>query len=383
MIEHRHLVGHAGLDHLRRETPLCVGAAAPSARARTGRVDDYKIHLAAEPAERGLVACLQHLNVPCARPPQPLEDGPQAHTIRVVGVELARVLHLAREGERLATGTGAKVDDLHARARARQTRGDLRPLVLDLEPALPMARVRLHVGRPRAAAPGRDPQAPRRVSGWRSVETRQCFQHLVPIGLERVHSEIHGCAKGEGRPLLHRAGAKHGLENGAEPFRIVAANPRRSAGRKRSRQSLPLRITQRRRREAAAVAKRIDGFGTHVPGGDQRVEHQRSRALILHGEGERGTLPQAIVDETADGRPVSGAREAMRQSPILQSVGRRSLARFQVGEHFDGGAGPSRGGHQSVWNTRMRPATRIHIRASAIAPSRNIGVRCASLLLVT
>ncbi len=55
-----------------------------------------------------------------------------------------------------------------------------------------------------------------------SLEAAQRLQHLVAIGLQRVHPEIDGSAAGERRPLLARARAEGSAELRLEPFRIVA-----------------------------------------------------------------------------------------------------------------------------------------------------------------
>ncbi len=42
-----------------------------------------------------------------------------------------------------------------------------------------------------------------------------------------------------------------------------------------------------------------------------------------------------VVDDVADGGAIAGAGEAVRQAPVLQRLGDRTVAPFDIGEDFD------------------------------------------------
>ena len=72
--------------------------------------------------------------------------------------------------------------------------------------------------------------------------------------------------------------------------------------------------------------------------------------------------------------------------PTPQSFSASDAGRLRsahIGQHLDGGARAAPWRHESDWKAMMRPQMMIQISASAIAPTRNIGVRCLRLLLVT
>ena len=75
--------------------------------------------------------------------------------------------------------------------------------------------------------------------------------------------------------------------------------------------------------------------------------------------------------------------EAVGDPPILQGLGRRALARLDIGENLDGRACPRRRRHQAEANSRMRAMTITHISSSAMAPTPNTPVRRSSRFEVT
>ena len=73
-----------------------------------------------------------------------------------------------------------------------------------------------------------------------------------------------------------------------------------------------------------------------------------ARARIAHQPGRRTLAPQRVVDQAGDRGAVARAGEAARQAPVLERVDRRSAARLDVGEHFDGGGDAGGWGHASL-----------------------------------
>jgi hypothetical protein len=106
----------------------------------------------------------------------------------------------------------------------------LRALVLHLVPALAVTWLGLDM---RAAARPRrllDADAQWRVGRGSRLEAAERLQHLVAIGLQRVHPEIDGSAPRQRRPLLARPRAEGSAELRLEPFRIVAPHMRGRVG---------------------------------------------------------------------------------------------------------------------------------------------------------
>jgi fumarylacetoacetate (FAA) hydrolase family protein len=78
-------------------------------------------------------------------------DAGQAEAVRaefrnIIGDDLAAIVHQTGERQGLAAGSGAKVDHLHARVRRGELGGELRALVLHLDPAFLESGFRLDGG---------------------------------------------------------------------------------------------------------------------------------------------------------------------------------------------------------------------------------------------
>ena len=137
----------------------------------------------------------------------------------------------AGECQRLASGPGAEIEDLFARSGADEQRGDLAPLVLDLEaPALETlldlyvrvtSRPRGRVGCEGQPASMESRSAPRRAS---------CPRDLVAIRLQRVDTEVERRPPGERRSLVHPVSAERQLENAGR----ARQEGRRGCGRAQS-----------------------------------------------------------------------------------------------------------------------------------------------------
>lgn len=72
---------------------------------------------------------------------QPLDDRRQPLAVAIIGMDLALVAHGGRHGQRLATAACTEIQHLVTFSRFDQRRDDLRPLVLNLEPALLEAKL--------------------------------------------------------------------------------------------------------------------------------------------------------------------------------------------------------------------------------------------------
>ena len=193
------------------------------------------------------------LDVAHARAGQALVDRREAARVGVGGVDLAVVVHLRRERQRLAAAAGAEVDDLLARLGAGEERRELRALVLDLDPALEEFRLRLH-GRAAPVLAGRDAQAEGRERRLDGAEMRQRIVRLLAAGdLQRVDPQVERRAGGQRLHLGHEIVAE---ETPRATARSSPGNrPRRGPGRRARSARLeprPLVAGQRLRGEALA-----------------------------------------------------------------------------------------------------------------------------------
>ena len=348
-----------------------------------GRIDQHEVHLAGELAQRAPVARRQHLRVPHPGPLQPLEDRAKPHAVAVIGVELPGILHERGERQGLAAGPGAKIDDLRLGLGAGEQRRELRALVLHLEPAFAVAGLGLDMGAPAGARGLHDAHPRRRMGCRRRIEALQRLQHLLARRFQRVHPEIDRRPPGKRGALLAGPRAERPLELRLKPLRIIAADGRRSIVRHIAREPRALGFAQRLGRVVSAIGKRRDLIWGLAPAADEGPEHQRARTCVAHGIGARSALAQSIEYEIADRGAVAGAGEAVRQTPILQRLGGRALARLDIGEDLDGRACPRRWCHYSEANSVMRAMTITHMRKSAMAPITNTAVRRSSRFEVT
>ena len=211
----------------------------------------------------------------------------------------------------------------------------------------------------------------------------QRLQHFVAGGLQRVHPEIDGRARGQRRPLRGGTVSENLREGRIKPFRIVAPDVSGRIFRNVARKPLGLGLGERFGREAAPVEEGGDVLGRHAPARDKRTEHERARAVLAHGESGGCALAQGIEHEIADRAPVAGPRKSVREPPILQRFGGGTLPLCDVRENLDGRARPCRWRHQAAENRMTRAMTITHIKASAMAPTRNTGVRWLSRFVVT
>src|SRR5262249_23998886 len=168
---------------------------------------------------------------------------------------------------------------------------------------------------------------------------------------------------------------------GIEPLRIVAGDPGRSAGEVGRGEPRPLVRAQRRRRKTPTVGTRRDRIAIELALEPQHAEDGRARTLFAHDVGARGPPGQRIVTEARARRAVGGAGEAVHQAPVLERIGRRPPAPFDIGDDLDGGGEAGAGRHQIP--SRMRTMKISHMAASTSAPRPKTGPRRRTSLSVT
>ncbi len=146
---------------------------------------------------------------------------------------------------------------------------------------------------------------------------------------------------------------------GLKPVRIIAANVRRGRAQiARIREGITLPRRQRLRRVSLPVAHRGDGLGGLAPFVANRAEHERARLVRSHAPRE-GLLPaQRIINEVADGRAVTGARETVRPAPVVQRERCRPPPLHHFAQNIHRRLKPRTGPHQ---RTRTWRASEIHI----------------------
>ena len=134
------------------------------------------------------------------------------------------LLGLLREREGLAAGSRAEVEHLFARFRAREQGNDLAALVLNLEPALLVAFVGLHVGRAGICGTRGDAQAVGGNGAGLGIEARKAFSGAVAGRFERVGTHVERRAGGHALPFRDPVLAEIALERRGEPFGHIGAD---------------------------------------------------------------------------------------------------------------------------------------------------------------
>ena len=191
----------------------------------------------------------------------------------------------------------------------------------------------------------RDAQADRGERRRLGREVGKRGERLVARGFQEVDAQI------DRRPLRQRPALVRGLvaearlELRREPFRKIARDMGRRAGKVGGGEPLPLGVGQRRRRMALAREQRRNRLDVEAARLPQRAEDFGPRRRLAHDPGGRAFPPQRVIDEARDRGAVAGAGEAMRQAPVLHRVGRRPAPGVDVGEHFDCGGGAGGGDH--------------------------------------
>ena len=126
-------------------------------------------------------------------------------------VNLAAIVHLRRQGERLAAAAGAEIEHLLARLRCAEQRGELRALVLYFDKAFDEGGLRIQR---RGAAVGRrrDAQTELRERRRLRIKMRQRREHVVTRGFQPVDAKIDRRAFRQRAAFCQCALAKRGKE---------------------------------------------------------------------------------------------------------------------------------------------------------------------------
>ena len=276
---------------------------------------------------------------PC--PLQPVEDRREAGLVGIVREDLALVRHGGSERQRLAAGTGAIVEHLHAWRGGGERGGHLRALVLHLEPALLESGFDLHVRVAPCPLDRRDAQAERRDGRRLCAGRLQLGKHALAVGLQRVDAHVERRAGGERRGFGDPIVAEGLAQERLAPVGTVGLNQRGRVSEFVLRQSRCLIGGGRFGREAVAFDGGSDVGGGHAVFERQRAKRHAARRVGAREPTGRAFASQRIVDDVADGRSVAGAGETMRQAPILQRLGRRPVAGLHVGQNLDGCCQPA------------------------------------------
>ncbi|BAQ45288.1 conserved hypothetical protein [Methylobacterium aquaticum] len=354
-VEHRLLLGDAGREAAGAQAPLGVRVAPPGAGAGAGRVDQHEVGAAVEVGHHVGPARIApsraatrraHLG-PGAGPAQALVDRREAARIAVGGDEPALVAHQGGERQGLAAAAGAEVDHRHPGLRAGEPGGELRALVLDLEPAVQEFRLDVE-GRAAAVLAERHPQSVRRQRRRFRVEMGQRLPGGVAARLQGVDPDVEGSPAGERPQFRQEVVAESRRQRRHDPFRHVAGDVDGGVGERPGLEAGPLRLGQRGGGEALAGEQLGDRLGGEPALEPQRADQHGAGRVLAHDPGGGGAAAQRVVDERGDGGAVAGAGEAVGEAPILEGVGDRAAALGDVGQDLDGGGEAGARGHRET-----------------------------------
>ena len=102
---------------------------------------------------------------------------------------------------------------------------------------------------------------------------------------------------------------------------------------------------EQRRRELVAVKRIVQRLRRLAPFEQQRAEADGARCVLAEEPAGRAPSAQRVVDDVADRRAVAAAGKAVRQTPIAQGVGHRTVPPADVLQYFDGRRQPSAQSH--------------------------------------
>jgi hypothetical protein len=204
------------------QPPFGVRTPAPCARAGAWRVDQHQVHLAFQ--RRQLAGPRHHLDVAIVGTADAVEDRRQPRLLGIIGKYLAAVFHCRRQRQRLAAGTGAIVEHLHAGGGAGKLGDDLRAFVLHLEPALLVAGLGLDIGMAAGAVDRRDADAVRRKLRLGGADARELGQHAVAARLQCVDAQVERRPARQRRAFMRPVLAERRFEQRHAPGWTVGAN---------------------------------------------------------------------------------------------------------------------------------------------------------------
>ena len=174
---------------------------------------------------------------------------------------------------------------------------------------------------------------------------RERCERLLTRGLEEIGAQVDRRAVGERPALLGRVGAEGGLELRRKPFREVARDMGRSVRERGGRKPFALGFGQRGWRMSFAGEQRRNRLGVEPSGLLKGADRLGARGRLAQEPGRRTLPAQRVVDERRNRGAIAGAREAMREPPVLHGVGGGTAAGFDVAQDFDGGGDTGCGGH--------------------------------------
>jgi hypothetical protein len=189
-----------------------------------------------------------------------------------------------------------------------------------------------------------DAQSERRPARRDGAEMGERGRNPLAVGLERIDAQVERRTTCERRALGCPLHAEDVGKMRIEPLRIVARDPRRGAGERRTFKCRALRRLERRGRMAGTVAETRYGVHIELALEPQHAEHQSPRPIPAHQEGRRGLAPERVIGDAGDGGTITGPGEPARQAPGLEGVGCRPALRLDLGEDLDscGKAGAGR-----------------------------------------
>jgi hypothetical protein len=138
---------------------------------------------------------------------------------------------------------------------------------------------------------------------------------------QRVHPQVERGALRERGPFRAPVRPKDAREVRIEPLGIIALHVRGRL-RQRALERTQFGLAQRRWRKARAVEKTRNRRGVEPALQMQHADHAGARACVAHQEGGRRLAAQRVVHQPGQRRAITGAGEAMRQSPVLERIGR-------------------------------------------------------------
>lgn len=139
-----------------------------------------------------------HLHIARTGPLQSLDNWREPLAVGIKGVDLAFIVHAGGHGQRLATTTGAIIENLFAFMGTGKIGDDLRTLVLHFEPALLERELGGDIRQAGRACAGWNTNAlPGDMRSFRTAVLKR-LQNLVTRCLQRVGAQV------KGRSLVER-----------------------------------------------------------------------------------------------------------------------------------------------------------------------------------
>ena len=179
----------------------------------------------------------------------------------------------------------------------------------------------------------------RRPSGdsgvGRRVQMRETRKHFVARRLQCVDAQIDRSPRGEGAHLGDGILPEDGSQGWFQPLRKITRNKTGRAAQIALGKTIGFPFIEGSRRMRLARTERHQRIGVHAARPGKRAENNRARRFAAHEECGGGPVALRVENQRSDRRAILGAREAVRQPPILQRIGGRSFARIDVVQNFN------------------------------------------------